>query len=344
MKIKIYLLIMTTLLYVQSLSADDILRVVSYNLENLFDYEKDSVSDDGSFTPEGEHQWDKKKYWRKLNNLSRAITAAGEWHTPALIGLCEVENARVVKDLLYHTQLKECHYHFVHKDSPDRRGVDVALAYLPNQFTLLSKEFIHVKIEGEKPTRDILYASGKLINGDTLHVFVNHWPSRYGGELESKWKRITAAEILREKTDSLFTLNEKTKIIIMGDFNDYPDDESLLHGLCAGEPLKNSNKNVIFDQLYNLCYPIHEMGEEGSHKFGGKWGMLDQLIVSGALLHPGESTYTSPEMMNICKESFLLKESATGPSPKRSFLGTFFAYGFSDHLPVFVDLIIRNGE
>jgi hypothetical protein len=177
------------------------------------------------------------------------------------------------------------------------------------------------------------YLRGRiLLGGREVWIFCLHfdWSDR----------DVRAQQITQLIADAL----TRDYCIIMGDFNDYPDDESLLHGLCAGEPLKNSNKNVIFDQLYNLCYPIHEMGEEGSHKFGGKWGMLDQLIVSGALLHPGESTYTSPEMMNICKESFLLKESATGPSPKRSFLGTFFAYGFSDHLPVFVDLIIRNEE
>lgn len=344
MKIKIYLLALLLLSCAQITFAEDVARVVCYNLENLFDCEKDSVKDDGSFTPEGDHQWTEGKYWRKLNNLSRAITAAGEWHTPILIGLCEVENAKVVQHLLYRTQLKECQYQFIHQDSPDRRGVDVALAYLPSKFLLLSQEFISVNIENDKPTRDILYASGILPNEDTLHVFVNHWPSRYGGELESKGKRITAAETLRTKVDSLFSSNEKSKIIIMGDFNDYPDDESITHGLCAEDPMEIKKKSVIFEQLYNLCYPIHEKGVEGSHKFGGKWGMLDQLIVSGALLDTSETTHTSPEFVNVCKESFLLKESATGKIPKRSFLGTFFSYGYSDHLPVFVDLIIRYEE
>ncbi len=317
--------------------AFETIRIVSYNLENLFDCEDDTLTLDDSFTPKGEHEWTEAKYRVKLNNLSRAITAAGEWDTPILIGLCEVENAKVVRELLYHTQLRESGYKFIHKDSPDQRGVDVALAYLPDQFLLIEEEFLPVHIIDGKPTRDILHASGILKNGDTLHVFVNHWPSRYGGELESADKRITAANTLREATDKLFSQNERAKIIIMGDFNDYPDNESLIYGLCAVSPQKNS----IFEQLYNLSFPLHEKGDVGSHKFGGKWGMLDQIIVSGSLLREESSSYIK-DGQKICMADFLLKDSATGKSPKRSFLGTFFSYGYSDHLPVYVDLIIKH--
>ena len=343
MKKKFYLLFFVILFRITNLTIyakEDVeyARIVSYNLENLFDCEDDSLTNDESFTPTGDHEWTEAKFWVKINNLSRAITAAGEWQTPILIGLCEVENAKVVKELLYHTQLREAGYLFIHKDSPDQRGVDVALAYLPEQFRLVHQEFIPVHITDGKPTRDILYATGILYNGDTLHVFVNHWPSRYGGELESENKRMTAAETLREKTDSIFEKNEHSKIIIMGDFNDYPDNNSLIHGLCAYSP----QKNCIFDQLYNLSYPIHQKGEFGSHKFGGKWGMLDQMIVSGELLDSEASCFVQQDGLKICKEKFLLKESATGYAPKRSFLGTFFAYGYSDHLPIYIDLTIKS--
>lgn len=314
------------------------LRIVSYNLENLFDCEDDPLTNDESFTPEGDHQWTPAKYRVKLNNLSRAITAAGEWHTPILIGLCEVENAKVVSELLNHTQLRHSGYQYLHKDSPDQRGVDVALAYLPTEYTPIKTFFLPVHTGEGKPTRDILYSIGKLNNGDTLHIFVNHWPSRYGGELESEDKRMSAALTLREKTDEILSQNEHAKIIIMGDFNDYPDNESIIDGLCAIAP----QKNCIFDQLYNLAYPLHEKGGVGSHKFGGEWGMLDQIIVSGELLNPDSSVFIQASQMRICKEAFLLKESATGPAPRRSFLGNFFAYGYSDHLPVFIDLLITD--
>ena len=331
-------ILLSSLQSVYAEEGTETVRIISYNLENLFDCEDDPNTNDESFTPEGDHQWTPAKYWVKLNNLSRAITAAGEWYTPILIGLCEVENAKVVNDLLNHTQLRECGYQFIHKDSPDQRGVDVALVYLPTRYTPIQEDFIPVHIEDGKPTRDILHSIGLLDEKDTLHIFVNHWPSRYGGEIESESKRVTAATTLREKTDQILDKNPHSKIIIMGDFNDYPNNESIINGLCAVAP----KKNCTFDQLYNLAYPIHEKGIYGSHKFGGEWGMLDQFIVSGELLSQESSLFVQQSTMHICQESFLLKESATGPAPRRSFLGTFFAYGYSDHLPVYIDLLVNK--
>ena len=313
------------------------LRVISYNLENLFDCENDSITNDDSFTPEGAHEWTENKYRYKLNNLSKAITAAGEWEYPGIIGLCEVENAKVVSDLIHKTQLNICGYHYVHKDSPDRRGVDVALLYQPQQFQLIDTQFLNVDLGDDSRTRDILHATGKITNGDTLHIFVNHWPSRYGGELESKPKRNKAAQTLRNSIDSLFKTSQKCKIIIMGDFNDYPDDESLHSILQAQTP----TNDIQSDQLYNLAIPLNEKGKNGSHKFGGEWGMLDQIIVSGPLLQATSQSQIEQLELKICQENFLFKESTTGKNPKRSFLGTFFAYGYSDHLPVYIDINLR---
>lgn len=313
------------------------IRIVSYNIENLFDYENDPNTDDDSFTPEGDHNWTQGKYKNKINNLSRAITAAGDWKIPAIIGLCEVENDKVLTDLFQHTQLKTHGYKFVHKDSPDQRGVDVALAYLPDHFRLIKEEFYYVKIIDGRPTRDILHATGILTNGDTLHVLVNHWPSRYGGELESESKRFSAADVLRSVTDSLLIANESSNIVIMGDFNDYPYNASIKQHLCAEKPVKNS----LHDALYNLCEQFSEKGDIGSHKFDGQWGMLDQFIVSGAMLDKQSSTYTSESDVRICQEKFLLKEDKTGEAPKRSFMGTFYAYGYSDHLPIYIDIKLK---
>ena len=337
MSTKIYLSLLFAFTMFNGLSQESI-RIISYNVENLFDCYNDPLTDDDSFTPSGDHNWTEGKYWVKINNLSRAITAAGQWKTPAVIGLCEVENSKVVHDLLKRTQLRTTPYEFIHQDSPDLRGVDVALIYDPRQFNLVAEDFIPVEIEDGKPTRDILHAQGTLSNGDTIHFFVNHWPSRYGGELESEWKRLAAAATLRDKIDSLFDINPRTNIVIMGDFNDYPDNSSIVDGLCAISPQKNG----IFDQLYNLSYPIHEKGDFGSHKFAGEWGMLDQIIVSGRLLNSESTTMVKGNGLQICKEDFLLKQSATGSMPRRSFLGTFFAYGFSDHLPIYIDIVIKK--
>ncbi len=316
------------------------IRIVSYNVENLFDCENDSLTDDESFTPEGDHQWTEGKYKNKLNNISRAITAAGEWEKPVIIGLCEVENKKVLTDLLQHTQLKTCGYQFVHKDSPDQRGVDVALAYQPSRFKLIQEDFIHIEIEGDRPTRDILHATGTLSNGDTLHLFVNHWPSRYGGELESEHKRIKAAQTLRSFTDSLFFRNPNCNIIIMGDFNDYPYNPSIKKHLGAENPETIHSPG----KLYNLCEQFVGKGDMGSHKFGGEWGILDQFIVSGSMLNGRNGLNTTTGKVKICAEDFLLKEDKTGKAPKRSFMGTFYAYGYSDHLPIILDLNIIHHE
>lgn len=338
MKIYIYLVCLLNLLVLSTPLFAKNLRIISYNLENLFDCENDSTTQDESFTPEGDHQWTENKYRYKLNNLSKAIAAAGEWEYPGIIGVCEVENSKVVSDLIYKTQLKICGYRYVHKNSPDRRGVDVALLYHPEQFQLICTQFLNVDLGEESKTRDILYASGKLENGDTLHLFVNHWPSRYGGELESKHKRNMAAETLRTCIDSLLSKSPDCKIVIMGDFNDYPDDESLHLILNAKAP----SKLIETNQLYNLAFPLNEMGKQGSHKYSGEWGMLDQMIVSGSLLMSNSKSKIKPSGLTICKESFLLKDGASGAIPKRAFLGTFFAYGYSDHLPIYIDLEITN--
>jgi hypothetical protein len=310
-------------------------RIISYNVENLYDCERDTLINDNPFTGNGEYQWTYGKYLQKLNNISKAIVAAGEWEIPALIGLCEVENATVVSDLLQKTQLRNSNYKFLHQNSPDLRGVDVALIYLPGKFKVISEKYLRVVLE-ERPTRDILFASGIVPGGDTLHVFVNHWPSRYGGELESEPNRIIAAKMVKHITDSLFRANIKSNIIIMGDFNDYPSNVSLAQELGAVRKWETATPG----KLYNLCAQFERKEGTGSHKFGGEWGILDQFIVSGELLNENAPFRTAKEEVRICRAPFLLKKDKTDGTPKRSFLGTFFVNGFSDHLPVCLDIFV----
>lgn len=323
-----------------SVQAEDLVsfRIVSYNLENLFDWMDDSKTDDDSFTEEGDHQWTEKKFRRKLSNLSKALVAAGGWQTPVVIGLCEVENAFVVNELAHNTELSYADYSFVHRDSPDQRGVDVAMLYDAKRFQLITQSFLRVHLE-ERPTRDILYAKGVLKEtGDTLHLFVNHWPSRYGGELESEAKRIKAAQVLRHTTDSIFSHNKEANIVIMGDFNEYPSNESISRTLGAFKQWEQAEAG----NLYNTCFQYDGNESVGSHKFEGRWGMLDQFIISGHLLSNMNGLHTNLSLVNICNEPFLLKKDRTGFAPKRAFLGTLFANGFSDHLPIYMDLIINK--
>ena len=195
-----------------------------YNVENLFDVFNDSLTNDDEFTPEGERHWNNYKFYKKLNNLSKVIIGIGEWNPPSVIGFCEIENRFVLNKLIYETPLKNFDYKIIHSDSPDRRGIDVAFLYRQSKFEpfLLLPVPIHFPDNPESKTRDILYVKGILNKTDTIHFFVNHWPSRYGGYEDSKPRRMCVASVLRSKVDSILSVNHHPNIIIMGDFNDEP--------------------------------------------------------------------------------------------------------------------------
>ena len=229
-------------------------------------------------------------------------------------------------------------YRFVHFESPDPRGVDVALLYQAMFFKPVRKQAINIRFPfSEKSrTRDVLFVSGIVPTGDTLHVFVCHFPSRLGGELESEEKRNFVASVVRQKTDSLFAANAKSNILIMGDFNDYPTDKSIFDVLGAMPPVKNAG----FGKLYNLMYPVHLAGK-GSHKHEGSWGALDQIIVSGNLLI--NNSFSCKEA-KVFEAPFLLEEDNKflGKQPFRTYNGMKYQAGFADHLPVFVDFFITK--
>jgi len=206
-----------------------------------------------------------------------------------LVGLCEIESEKCMWDLTRYSGLKNLKYKFLHHESPDARGVDVALLYQPDMFRPVHDEAVRINFPSSPhtKTRDLLFASGVVPTGDTLHVFVCHFPSRLGGELESEDRRMYVASVLRNKVDSIFANNPKPNIIIMGDFNDYPTNNSMLKTLKAFPP----DGDISEQTLYNLMYPIHKSGK-GSHKYEGEWGALDQIIVSGNLLNVMGDFYT----------------------------------------------------
>lgn len=317
--------------------SQDRYRVMFYNVENLFDPFKDSLTNDGEFTPEGTRHWTWNRFTQKLNNIYRVVTAVGEWDLPAIVGFCEVENSFVMYQLINKTPLSKLDYKLVHKESPDSRGIDVALIYRPDRFKLEEKRFFRV-VNPEDPsrkTRDILYARGILGKLDTLHVFVNHWPSKYGGELASEPGRMAAGRIVREKIDSIRIFSPDARIIIMGDFNDGPNSAPITEALKAVPPTPPYSPNG----LYNLHHRFEGYGT-GTIKFQGAWEVIDMMIVSKSLLEKTHSIYLNSDGGMVFQADFLREddESFVGFRPNRTYVGFKFHGGFSDHFPIYVDI------
>ena len=317
-------------------------RVMFYNVENLFDTEKSSKKNDGDFTPEGKLYWTPGRYYNKLNNLAKVITAAGEWDSPAIVGLCEVENERCMTDLTKHSLLKAQDYRHVITHCADRRGINVALMYQRDKFRYLFHQSYKIKFPGNprKVTRDILHVSGLIQTGDTVDVFVCHFPSRRGGEQASEPDRIFTASVLKSKTDSLIKIKGKANIIIMGDFNDEPTNTSIKQTLKALPPENAFNTK----ELYNLFYKYTKQNNVGSYKYGRQWNLLDQIIVSGNLLDRKQSFHVLPETATIFQRDFMMEQDASngGKKPFKTYTGMKHTGGYSDHLPVFVDFSVCN--
>lgn len=311
-------------------------RVVCYNVENYFDLTDDPETADEEFLPNGLRAWNNTKYRQKQANISKVIAALGDWDAPPIVGLCEVESEKALRDLTKYAPLSAFKYKFIHYESPDPRGIDVALLYQASMFEPIHSEALRIKFQEypEMTTRDILYVSGKLPTNDTIHIFVCHFPSRLGGELESEYKRLTVAAHLREKVDCIFKENPLSNIIIMGDFNDYPNNKSLSNVLRAKDPAEK----ILENELYNLMIALQNAGK-GSHKHQGEWGALDQIIVSGNLLNPSNRFYALPQDAQIFDADFLLEDDKNylGKQAFRTYIGMKYNHGFSDHLPVYID-------
>ena len=318
---------------------DNRFRMVFYNVENLFDYFDDSTTIDEEFLPRGGRYWGKKRYQDKQNKIAKTIIAMGGWEPPALIGLCEIENLYVLEGLTRFTQLKSVGYEIVHKDSPDRRGIDVAVLYRPEKFKLLNYEHYPLRFpfDPDSRTREILHVVGELNNGDTLHYFVNHWPSKFGGAFETEPKRIFAAEFLRQKVDSLISLNADARIVLTGDFNDEPEEESMTEGLGTVEETQAMDKG----DLHNLMFPLRY--STGTHSFQNKWSIIDQFIVVGNMFEEEAITQVIPGSVQIFDMPWLIMEGATGAKrPFRTYQGPKYVGGYSDHLPILLDLQLRK--
>lgn len=318
-----------------------IFRIASYNVENLFDYQHDSLKNDYEFLPDALRHWNYTKYKKKLDNIARVITAIGGWTPPALVALCEVENDSVMRDLTRYSILREADYRYVMTESPDERGIDVALLYQRNLFKLLSYQSLPVDKpnKNSRPTRDILHVCGMILNRDTLDVFVAHLPSRSGGAKISEPYRVLAAKKLKETVDSISQVRNRAQILILGDFNDYPSNKSIKQILKAEIP-PTIQDSIHRNSLYHLLARRTNMKKNfGSYKFQGEWGLLDHIIVSGNLLMEDSPLYTNEANADVLSLPFLLTEDKKygGKQPFRTYYGMKYQKGYSDHLPVWAE-------
>jgi predicted extracellular nuclease len=340
-RIALPVLLMLIFPFFQAISQDKPFVIMSYNVENLFDTLDTPGTDDIEFTPASKKQWNTEKYNKKLAELAKVISAVGKGELPDVVGLVEVENRKVVEDLINTPALKPGEYMIVHEESPDERGIDVAMIYRKDRF----KYEGHVKIpvafpfDSTERTRDILYVFGKAPDGMDIHFFVNHWSSRNGGEKETEPKRMYCAVALRRNVDLLLSRDSRARILIMGDFNDEPTNRSIMSVLQAS----NKRKNISVGEFYNLMYDRHNLTPEGTYAYRGNWNMLDQLIVSHTLLNANSGYSVSYDSGKIFKEEWMLFKAKTGEiSPNRTYGGDNYYGGISDHLPVYVVLEITK--
>ena len=292
------------------------LTLVELNCENLFDCRHDSLKQDTEWLPDGQRKWTPGRYWRKVNQIGQEILSCQQEGVPDLVALVEVENDSCMFDLTRRSLLRNAGYEYLMTSSPDVRGIDVALLYQPFSFRPICYECLEITpLEGMRPTRDILYVQGEVISGDTLHVFVVHAPSRFGGEKQTRPNRLL---VMQRLTDVIRLLPADAKIIVAGDFNDYADSPSLL--FLQENGLHNMTRNAK---------GVH--GAEGTYRYEGRWQSIDHILVSSVLRDSVAQTYVNDS-------PFLLQEDKKygGVKPLRTFNGFRYQRGFSDHLPLVV--------
>lgn len=302
------------------------ISIAFYNVENLFDTEDADYTLDREFTPKGKKKWGPYRYQLKIEKLGKAISRIAEDDCqlpPIFIGLAEVENSKVLDDLIQSNGLQYLPYKYAHYDSPDERGIDTALLYNTEIFEFQESKAIPIILYDSNNlrdyTRDILYVKG-ILNNETVHIYVNHWPSKRSGFDETRLKRIKIAAVLHQEIESI---EEKDpKIIIMGDFNDNPDDDSIY-------------KYLVNDRYKNPSLKLYQNGE-GASKFYGKWMLFDQIILSKNFFQTDSKSLTF-KTAHIFNTPFLTNPRGRHRTePFRTYSGKYYQGGYSDHFPVYV--------
>lgn len=308
--------------------------VLSYNVENLFDTADDPKVPDEEFLPSADKKWNEERYQKKLNDLAKVISGVNPQDVPEIVGLIEVENRAVLEDLISTQALKNHGYGIIHEESPDFRGIDVALIYRKDAFTVISHETLPVTFadDPEFKTRDILHVVGK-IKDQTVHVFVNHWPSRIGGEDKTEPKRILAASVLKKKVDEVLASDPKANIVIMGDMNDEPVNVSLAETLGAQSPETGA-------KLVNLMMADDQKGD-GTYFYSGNWNMLDNIVVSGEMI-TGKKVKIENNKGEIYRSEWMIFTNNKGAkTPNRTYVGEKYTGGVSDHFPVYFKMRVK---
>ncbi len=319
-------------------SLPDEITVVFYNVENLFDMEDNPDKKDEEYMPDSDKKWTPDRYQKKLDNLYKVLSTIDEDRPPAIIGVEEVENKQVLEDLVKKTPMVDYDYGIVHYESPDVRGIDVALIYDKGIMKVKDSEKLPVyfDFEPETTTRDILYVKGE-IGEEEVHLFVNHWSSRRGGLAASEPKRLEAAKVVRAKLDEIFEADADAKVILGGDFNDEPENKSVAEVLGASDELEGIADNA----LYNSVKALNDK-ETGTYNYRGNWNMLDQIILSGAVMNSKTGIRAASEKAGILRQSWMMyKDPKYGERPSRTYGGPNYYGGYSDHLPVYLELAIK---
>lgn len=306
--------------------------IMTYNCENAFDTIHDVGYDDYEFLPDGEREWKRWKFYDKIKNVAKVILATDTIHPVDLVCLCEVENDTVMSYLTKRTFLARIGYEYVMTKSNDTRGLDVAIMYMPFTFKYIESQII--KSSFKEKTRDVLRVTGRLLNGDTLDVFALHLPSKLGGSKSDKLRRNIVRNV-RLSIDSLFALRLRPNIVVMGDFN-AGDDTDLINKTLNVERFMGDVKSVNRNELYKILSFTPDGC--GTYKYKGAWSIIDNILISGAMLEDGNVLSTKTDWCKIIDLPFLLEPDKSDRSikPKRSFLGTHYRDGYSDHLPAYI--------
>ena len=311
-------------------SVNDTIYIASWNMENLFDAVDDVDKRDEEFLPDGKKEWTQEKIDSKLVNLAKVVHWMNNGKDPDLLGVEEIEHQHLI-DTLLQRHFKNRNYKVAYAETLDKRGIDNGLIYDADKFVVLNVNPIEVKLPSKYPTRHILEVKLKSINGEELFVFVNHWPSRSGGEEKSRPNRIKAATVLRDRIDFLYKENTKLNIVILGDFNDELDNLSLSRYLWVQDFICNSRINS--KRLYDLSFNEFVSGN-GTYLYRGDWNMLDHIIISSELLKKGNIKYIC-DSFELIKPKFMITQSGKYKGAATpTFGGRKYIGGYSDHIPI----------
>lgn len=338
-KVLIFTFITSTFFPLSAQKKFQIATIGFYNVENLFDTIDTPDVLDEEFTVSGANNWNSEKYWYKQANLAKVISMLGtdsDKEGVAVLGLAEVENRLVLEDLVKMPEIAKKRYRIVHFDSPDRRGIDVALIYQAGRFEVLDAKTLPIDIyDGINKifTREVLYVKG-LLDGEEMHFTVNHWPSRRGGEAKTAPWRAAGAKVNKILVDSLTRINPDAKIVIMGDLNDNPDDPSITKVLGAVSKISE----VPEKGLYNTVAHYYRRGI-GSNAYQDSWSLFDQIIISKGFLQKQKSSYTFHKAFIFNKQFLMQKKGHFKGYPHRTFSGNEFLGGYSDHFPSYIHII-----